>query len=232
MAGGELVVGAVGAQARPRADSGAMADHGDDGGVQPAGGALGNPGDVGVVPFKKLMPVRAGRHPPVEVTGRPGKDRGHVPLVGFMVRELLQGAGLDFVESVQHFNLEALQPGQRRSSDLGPHQRGCVQCADLFVGQGPRHRLRLPLAQFGEPGPRVGGVQLAEYVAGGLSVADEEELHGSSFAPAGQRVAATGKRRRRAPGSPAPPSYFFAAETRPTSGGPPAGPRCPCTCRA
>ena len=55
-----------------------------------------------------------------------------------------------------------------------------------FIGQGPGHGLGLPFSQLGQPGPRVGGVQLAEYVAGGLSVADEQQLHDSSFAPRGR----------------------------------------------
>ena len=38
----------------------------------------------------------------------------------------------------------------------------------------------LPFAEFGEAGPRVGGVELAEHVGGCLAVADQEESHGRS----------------------------------------------------
>ena len=48
---------------------------------------------------------------------------------------------------------------------------------DPLVRQRPRQGGSLPLAEFRQPGARVGGVQLAENVTGRLAVADEQEPH-------------------------------------------------------
>ncbi len=142
-------------------------------------GRGGHLGDGRVVALKELVPVGSGGHPAVEVTVAPGEDRRHVPPVRLVVRQLLQGAGLDLVDPVQHLHVQPELTAERRSGDLGTQQRGRVQGADRLIHERPWERFRLAFSEFGQPGAGVGGVQLPQHVPGGFPVADEQELHGS-----------------------------------------------------
>ena len=187
MAGCKLVIRVLRPASRPRSNGGAVA-HNSRRLMPLVERPLHHLADGGVKPVEESMAVRSGGHPPVQVPRRPGEDRSHVALVGLLVRQFLQGPGFDLVQALKHLDLQAVYPAERRGRYLGPDQRGRVEGADGLIRQRAGHRLCLAFAEFREAGPRVLGVQLAQHVAGGLSVADEQQLHASSFAlpgPAG-----------------------------------------------
>src|SRR5690606_31999175 len=158
----------------PRADRRAVR-HGDGplpprlrDGRAPRGGAAAEPaaaGRAGGAPAAPAGPPRGRRRPgpPLGLAGR-----GPPPVAGVVAAEPVE--------------LEQVVPvplGQRRRREVRAHESRDRDAVDDAVRERARDRRGLAGAERGEPRPREGGVEQARDVRRGLSVADEQQAHGS-----------------------------------------------------
>jgi hypothetical protein len=91
--------------------------------------------------------------------------------------------------------------GERSRGLVRAQQAGDVDRGDVLTGQGLGDGAGLLVAERGEPGPGIGGIEDPLDVAGGLTVAEEEKSHAPHRTRSAPRAQDRPRRGRRAGGS-------------------------------